>query len=283
MKIVETTSEILQGAADYHLHVGPDPNVERIACGMEVAEQAVALGMKALGIKCHSGPTGAMATMIEKQVSDIKVIGTVVLNREIGGINPLAVETDIKLGTKKICMPSTWSTTARTRKGYTDGVQVLSENGNDVIPEVKEVLLLAKQHDLIIETGHLWMPEIAGVFKAAQDIGVKRFVVTHASKIEGKGLPLDFQLELASKGAMIEHCFAHTFRYLGNVPVDTIVESIRHVGVQRCILSTDLGQAFNPSPWEGIKMAVATMLKSGFTADEVAILVKHNPIYMLGV
>ncbi|GKX32843.1 MAG: hypothetical protein MnENMB40S_04610 [Rhizobiaceae bacterium MnEN-MB40S] len=282
MSILETVQRVLEGAADYHLHVGPDHNVERSADGFEAAENAVRLGMKALGIKCHSGPTGVMARMISSKVPGVAIIGTVALNREVGGINPLTVETDARLGTKKICMPSTWSTLARRKKGFDDGVEVLASNG-EVIPEVKEVLQLAREKDLIIETGHLWQDEIAAVFKAAKDIGVQRFVVTHASKIEGQVLPLDFQLDLAEQGALIEHCFAHTFPFLGNVSVDTIAQCMRHVGVDRCILSTDLGQAFNPVPWEGMKMAVATMLKAGFSAEEIETMVKHNPCRMLDV
>jgi len=278
--LIDKTLRILEGGADYHLHTAPDPNNERIADAFEAADGALSLGIRALGFKCHAGTTGAVASMVGKRYPDMTVVGTIVLNREVGGINPLAVETDARLGTRKVCMPTTWSTLARRQHNIDDAVRVTSEDG-EVLPEVRDVLSLSKEKDLIIETGHLWEDEIVPLFKAAKEIGVTRFVVTHASKIEGRMLDLALQQQLASEGALIEHCFGHIFPLLGNIGVDRIAKCIRHVGAESCILSTDLGQAYNPTPWEGMKMAVSTMLKSGFSEREVTLLVKDNPLQML--
>ena len=41
--------------------------------------------------------------------------------------------------------------------------------------------------------------------------------------------------------------------------------------------SSDLGQAFNPTPTEGFRMMVANMFRFGLTEKELEILVKVNP------
>ncbi len=60
-----------------------------------------------------------------------------------------------------------------------------------------------------------------------------------------------------------------------------IVEAARAVGAERCIMSTDLVQAHNPMPVEGMRVAIAVMLRLGLTEKEVGLLVKVNPAKLL--
>jgi hypothetical protein len=52
---------------------------------------------------------------------------------------------------------------------------------------------------------------------------------------------------------------------------------IKTIGSERCILSTDLGQPQNPTPVEGMRLFIATMLHHGLTPDEINLMVKKNP------
>ena len=47
-------------------------------------------------------------------------------------------------------------------------------------------------------------------------------------------------------------------------------------------MTTDFGQLPNPSPVEGMRMAIATLLHQGMTNDEVQALVKINPLSLIG-
>jgi predicted TIM-barrel fold metal-dependent hydrolase len=60
-----------------------------------------------------------------------------------------------------------------------------------------------------------------------------------------------------------------------------MVEHIKAVGAERCILSTDFGQAINPAPTEGFRTMLAHMLKFGLSEKELEILVKVNPAKLL--
>lgn len=48
--------------------------------------------MRAIVLKNHFDSTAPLAWVVSKVVPDLQVIGGVVLNRAIGGINPAAVE-----------------------------------------------------------------------------------------------------------------------------------------------------------------------------------------------
>ena len=79
----------------------------------------------------------------------------------------------------------------------------------------------------------------------------------------------------------MEYCFVTVLE--GKLDPKSVAKAIRAVGVERCILSTDLGQARNPTPVEGMRTMLAAMMNNGFTDKEVEILVKTNPARLLGL
>ena len=92
---------------------------------------------------------------------------------------------------------------------------------------------------------------------------------------------LEEQCRIAEKGAFLEHCFTGVIE--GWFEPVRIVEAVRAVGAEHCILSTDLGQDHNPAPTEGMRMAIAYMLRYGLTENEVELMVKKNPARLLGL
>jgi predicted TIM-barrel fold metal-dependent hydrolase len=84
-------------------------------------------------------------------------------------------------------------------------------------------------------------------------------------------------------GAYIEHC------YVGFLPTDfrndpkPIAEAIKFIGAEHSIMSTDLGQYYNPSPAEGMRMFIALLLKYGLSAAEIEFMAKKNPAKLLGL
>jgi predicted metal-dependent phosphotriesterase family hydrolase len=154
---------------------------------------------------------------------------------------------------------------------------VLAEDGT-LLPVVHDILDIVTQHGMILGTGHLGTEEQLALVKAARTRDVK-IVVTHADM----WIPAEAQVEMARLGAFIEHA------YIGCTPLhayyshEQVAAAIRAVGPASCILSTDLGQAYNPSPAEGFRVFIATMLRAGFAADEVELMVKRNPGGLLGI
>jgi hypothetical protein len=78
---------------------------------------------------------------------------------------------------------------------------------------------------------------------------------------------VDDQRALADKGALLERCF--TTPHTGKVTWGRWLQNIRATGPERSVLSTDLGQVFNPPVEEGMALMVEKLLAGGFSEEEV--------------
>src|SRR3989442_3641491 len=96
----------LTGAADLHCHFGPDAHRERSVTALEAAREAAAAGHAAIVLKSHDYPTAALASVVDETVSGIRVFGGICCDREVGGVNPAAVETALRLGAKIVWLPT---------------------------------------------------------------------------------------------------------------------------------------------------------------------------------
>jgi len=94
---------LLKDAIDMHMHPGPGAMCRLDA--MEAARQALQAGMRAIVLKSHPGGV-AVANMVSQLVPGIKVIGSVTLNYEVGGLNPYAVSNAAMYGAKVVWMPT---------------------------------------------------------------------------------------------------------------------------------------------------------------------------------
>lgn len=266
--------ELLQGSIDMHIHSGPDPRVERRLDALQVAHQAQEVGMRAIVLKSHEYPTAPLAYVVNQVVKDISVFGSIALDLDVGGLNTHAVETSAKLGAKIVWMPTLTAANDMRRRGITEGgITILDENGK-LLPVVGEVLDIIKSYQMVLATGHLSIPETFALVAEAKRKGLSKIVITH---------PVVEQHQLAEEGTFFEHCFNRTMPLLGRQDPMTIVEAVKAVGVERCVMSTDFGQAVNPAPAEGMRMMIATMLRCGLSEKEMELMVKVNPAKLLGL
>ena len=56
-----------------------------------------------------------------------------------------------------------------------------------------------------------------------------------------------------------------------------LMHSIRVVGPERCVLSTDLGQTINPPVAEGFAMFAQKLLDGGFQREQIRRMAVTNP------
>jgi predicted TIM-barrel fold metal-dependent hydrolase len=193
------------------------------------------------------------------------------------------VETAAKLGAKIVWMPTTSSTYDYMHNASKpDGISILTASGK-LVPSVRKILDIARDHEMVVASGHLPVKEAFVLVEEAVNRRLTRIVATHAL---GWGVDTYFTreqiLKIADMGAFVEYCFVTTMPEGGLTPKQ-MVESIKAVGARRCILSTDLGQMHNPSPVDGLRMAIVAMLKYGLSEAEIEIMVKTNPARLLGL
>jgi hypothetical protein len=285
--------DLLRGAFDTHVHISPDV-VERKIDDISLARRFVELGMAGFGLKSHYGSTAERASVVRASVPGIEVLGAISLNRAVGGMNPLAVEIAAREGARIVWFPTVDSENeAHEREAppgakvpvwvkvqldlrdqgiEIDPVPVVDGNGG-VLPETRTVLDLIARHDLVLATGHLSRDEIFTVVDAAVEAGVRTIVITHP-EFPSQSIGPDDQRALAEKGALLERCF--TTPHTGKVSWETWLENIRATGPEHSVLSTDLGQSFNPAVEDGLALMVDRLLDAGFSEEEVHTMAVKN-------
>jgi hypothetical protein len=290
--------EALQGAYDMQVHVAPDVIARRID-DVDLAKEFLERGLAGFVLKSHYFPTAERAHIVNKVVPGIRAYGAIVLNHSIGGLNPVAVELAGRSGCKIVWMPTVDAANETAgRPGGSNAnppfwariqlelaatglnpppMTVLSDAGA-LIPAARNCLDLIRKYDMILATGHLGRREILALVKAAREMKLQRVLVTHA-EFPSQNLSAAEQAELASMGALIEHCF--TTMHTGKASWEGVFEAIRATGAEQCVLSTDLGQTTNPAISEGFAMFADKLLGAGFTQKEIRRMAVENPASLL--
>ncbi len=278
------TFELIKGAIDIHIHIGPDPNRRRRVTAYEAALQAKEAGMRGIVLKSHDYITTPVTYIIQQLVPGIELFGGIALDIEVGGLNPAAVEMAGKIHTKMVWMP-TFSSKGDMQKQKIEGkgISILDPNGK-ILPVVTEILELIKKYDMTLATGHISTPEIFALLAEVGRIGIKRTIITHPLSVSfGCRASVEEQKEMIGQGVFIEHCFIATMPTSDRVDPQKIADAIRAVGPEHCIMSTDFGQIYNPPPVEGMRMYIETMLRCGIEEDEIVAMVRKNPAHALGL
>lgn len=285
--------ELLRGAYDTHIHVAPDV-VGRIVDDLTLSRTFERLGMAGYVLKSHYTSTAERAAVLRAAVPAVDALGAIVLNRAVGGINPLAVEVAAREGARIVWLPTVdsvnesherdappgakvpvWVALARDLREQgieIEPVPVLDANGA-VAPELRTVFGLIAKHGLVLATGHLARDEIFAVVDAAIEEGVTQIVITHP-EFPAQDLPVSDQAALAARGALLERCM--TTPHTGKVSWERWIENIRATGPEHSVLSTDLGQVFNPPVEDGMAIMVDRLLAAGFDEQDVHVMAVVN-------
>jgi hypothetical protein len=295
----ERARELLRGAYDTHMHISPDV-VERIVDDISLAQKFKELGMAGFVLKSHYGSTAERASVVRAAVPGVDVLGAISLNRAVGGINPLAVEIAAREGARTVWLPTVDSVNESHEREAPSGAKVpvwvklqleLREQGIEIppvpvvdehgslVPELYEVLGMIARHKMCLATGHLGRDEIFAVVDAAVDAGVETIVITHP-EFPSQDLSVEDQNALADKGALLERCF--TTPHTGKVTWERWIEAIRATGPERSVLSTDLGQVFNPPVEDGMALMVDRLLDAGFNDEEIYVMAVVNTRLVAG-
>jgi hypothetical protein len=272
-----------------HFHPGPDAFKCRVDA-LEAANQAKQAGMKGFVIKNHSYPTAPLAMMVNQLVPDFSAFGSICLDYEMGGLNVHAVEYAARLGARVVWMPTFSSANSRSKMRELglplegEGFSILDSKAQ-LVPEIHQILPIIKQHDMVLASGHMSPVETFALEKEARRLGINKFVVTHPLDHEffSQAFSKNDLMLLAKNGAFIEFTLIALLTWEFRHDPAEMVDVIKTVGAEQCIVSTDLGQIWNPRPVEGLRMFIVTLVKYGVTEDEINLMIKTNPAKLLGL
>ncbi|HUW65383.1 MAG TPA: DUF6282 family protein [Spirochaetia bacterium] len=285
---------MLNGVIDIHVHPGPSI-FPRSVDDFQLATQAGALGMRAIVLKSHEESTVSRARLVAGMVAGIDVYGSLVLNDYVGGLNPFAVDLAIRMGAKIVWMPTVSAKQHLDHyggHGYREqksavtllpqkGITILSPKGN-LFPVVYDIIDLIKEGDIVLATGHLSPRETVLLVKTARERGLSKVLVTHPDLLLNR-MNMELQYELANTGAFLEKSMLSLLPAWKSIEPEELVKSMRNIGLERCVLVTDLGQVDQPPPGEGYHQFLQLLLHHGLKDSDLEVMACSNPSFLLGL
>jgi Family of unknown function (DUF6282) len=282
---------LVRGAYDLHVHVAPDVPPRRID-DRTLARRFAELGLAGFALKSHYTSTAERARVVSGLVPGVEVLGTLTLNRAVGGLNALGVEIAAREGARIVWMPTVDSpaeTAGRTEPKEGDNVPQwarlqhelrslglgieavrVADPDGALLPETLDVLRTIARHSLILATGHLARDDAFAVVDAALEVGVTDIVVTHP-EFPCQDFSLEDQRALAARGCLLERCLSTP--HSGKTTWEHVFDGVRAVGVEHTLFSSDLGNPDYPAVEDGLALWADRLLGAGFDEDEVRELI----------
>lgn len=289
--------ELIQGAVDLHVHSYPEMglNVKASTDDLNTVRIAASYGIAGLVFKSVTFPTTAAAYYLNRQVPQINVFGSITLNVPAGGLSALSVEIAARQGAKVVWFPHWSAANDLENNGFAlhtmqpmyprskniKYIRILDEAGA-LVPEVFDILDVAKQHDIIVASGHVSPRETLALFKAAKEKGHKKLVFTHP--LHGQiNASLEAQQEAVRYGAVIEHVFLGCMPMHWRIKPDELVAAIRGVGVENIVITSDAWRDYNPPSAELLRLAALTLRAKGMKVEEIRMMLCDTPRRMVGL
>lgn len=287
-----STDPLLEGICDLHIHAAPDVK-KRTVNEWELSRRAKGCGYKAVLFKSNVWSSHDCAYLVHQSFPGFDCYGSLVMNLAFGNkVNAYAAEQALKtsgnlcrciwMPTQNAVYPSTVET------GHSGTTIPVVDTSGKVLPEVVRVMELCAEADIIFATGHSSPQESLAMAKKAKEIGVGKFVITHANSRIWR-LTHDQIQQAVDLEAWIEYCYLPRLWGAGTgLPnmkrqsAEKFAEYIR-LAPERSFVSTDLGSDGMPEPIAGMKLCIEEMIASGIPQQIIDLQVRTNPTRLLGL
>jgi hypothetical protein len=280
----------LEGMYDLHIH--PAPSIQkRKFTALEALGLANKEKMAGVLFLDHTYNTTTVAATTNEMGFHAKAYGCIMLNEAVGGLDPSVAEIALALGTTQIQMP-TYSSKAH-QDAYGDDqkifpykkrakpIYILDEKGR-LITAIEEILGLVKGTDAFIGSGHLSPMEVDALVKRIKELGLK--FVANSVSTDMPGYPIEAQKRWAGDNVFMEHDYMTITEVPHKTtPISVVVDQIRAVGAERCVIGTDAGNMKLPDNVGAMRDFVSRLLEAGITDKEINLMTRRNPRIVLGV
>jgi len=256
-----------------------------------------AAGFRALLYKDHYYLGVAHAIILEKLIpgTGVSLFSGLALNNAHGGINPHAVDHAASLGAKIIWMPTLSAENhiaqssgqaksfPKTKRKMLTPIPLSALDASGAVSDASKACLdIIAEADIILAGGHLPASELHLLFDEAKRRGVKKMLVNHPTYVVGCD---DEDIRsLVAAGAYMEHSIC-MFADGKSKKFDAseLARLIDLAGVDRTVLSSDLGLLDNPRPVEGFRQIVRMLLDLQFSAADIRRLISINAAGLLNL
>ena len=278
---------VMQGIIDMHIHAAPDVRARKLD-DLELMESSVQRGVRAIVLKSHNVPTADRAYLVNRVAAekypDVKftAFGGLCLNRPVGGLNPDAVETSLKLGAKVIWLPTNTAENHYRKNGKDPSKGVVVTRDGKAVDELQDIFALVKQYNAVLATGHIGAEECFPVVEAARAAGVEKIVITHP-EFWVVGMTPEQQADIVRKyDVLLESVYAQPVNGSYRINIPDNIAAMKAIGPEHFVISTDSGQTVNPYWYE----SYTTYFKAGsevFTSEQVRRMTHDNPAWLLDI
>ncbi|MHB9755282.1 DUF6282 family protein [Streptomyces sp. BYX5S] len=290
-------SESAAGTFDLHCHPSPDIS-PRSQTDEEVARGCLRSGQRGFVIKSHVAPTADRAMAVRARHPEVEVVGSITLNRPVGGLNAAAVEVAARSGARMVWMPTLDSRAQRAdqrlppgyaapvwsgvhqemaaKRGYGPPVGIL--DGDRLCAQAQHVLDVVAEFDLAVGTGHLDAQEVSVLLAELRRRRIQRVMVTHPD-LPRQGIGIEEQQEFARQGALIERCLSVVQG--AKVSEQATRERIRACGASRTVVTTDLGQPGGDLISDGMAIWRRMLVSWSFADDDIVSMTSTTPFQLV--
>ena len=280
---------------DLHVHIGPEVIPRKFTTAEIVKAESGKIG--GLALKNHFSPTTQMIGTIEEP-EDLMLIGSVTLNKSVGGLNPDVIYASARISKRPIIVwfptisadnflrqskyeiPPEWVGAGFESRlsAEADAVRISNAAG-ELTEETTKVLRAIKKNNCILATGHVSWQDAKTLVRVALMVGIKKIIVTHPV-YQLIDMPLEVQKELAqNEGVYIEQTYA--MNLIDKIPISKIAEQIKTIGAANCIISSDVGQVNSPNPSEALRTFAMLLNQEGVSEKELKVMGEKNPEQIL--
>lgn len=276
---------LLRGSIDMHVHVAPEPGVERRFDTLGTLRNVAAAGMRGFVAKSHCRPTMPEVLMANREVEGCTAFGSVTIGyASTGGLEhaPEVIREQAELGCKVVWFPTFDAEYCRKGLNREGGISILEPSGK-LRREAEEILDIAAGYGLVVCKGHMSFEETLALFSSAAARGMEKLVCTHPFTDSWGLYGMDQIKRIADTGAYTEIVFNDLMPRLGSIDPADYVDLVRDLGADRMIMSTDLARCMDPSPAEGMRFFIGIMLQFGCSEAEVRTMVKDVPEKLLSL
>ena len=161
-------------------------------------------------------------------------------------------------------------------QGKEGGIPVLDEKKR-VRPELREVLKIIKEQDMVLGLAHQTTEERFIIVGEAKEFGVKRISADHPQGFVNK-MTVDQMKEMAELGVYMciqnQTIFSHDLN-------DETLEMIEKIPTDRLVYGSDLTQWGAVHPVEGVRILIEALLKFAVPVETLKKILIENPAQLL--
>ncbi len=287
-------SDILSNAWDIHVHANPSLFPRSNDC-IEATQACISAKMNGLVLKSHHGSSIEMAYAINKQFIETKIFGGLVLNCFVGGLNPFAVESAVRMGAKIIWLPTIHADNhanvfhelgrfdfQNSHLSHTpkEGLSILDPSGQ-LKESVRQILKLIHKTPVALGTGHISAQEIIALheFIKVENFRI-RLLINHVF-FKIPCLSLELIEALATDWTWFETCYFSISKLGKTKTADEIAAAIKKLPNARWILASDSGQIQNPGTPEALITFANALHSAGLERSTIERALKQEPEALL--